>query len=819
MHAILDSQLGLNQAARLRTEFTMPDLDSDPVLDELTALAAELCGADYAYIGWLDEDKLRFRSRFGFETANQPRELSGCQWTLKSSLPMLIPHAGKDGRFPRTGIELLPGICCLSYAGVPLILSSQQVIGTLAVLAVAPNRFTQEHINRLVVLGHQANSRLELYGRIQLQEEAQRARQRTERALAIERCMVTATLDSIPALVTVLDIAGRVVRVNEPCAQLTGLSADAVLGRPFVEEFLEEDDRDWASARLREAAAGQASGPHETVWKTAGDIARKVTSLKAGGGKRRVSWTVKALEGPNGEIQYLIVSGQDVTGRRAIEAALLASEDRYREMVENSLGIVFACSMDGHLFAVNDFTAETLGYSAATLKELVITELMDSAGAAAFQECLRALEASDEWQGALAIRRSDGVSRRIAVRTRRIVIPGGEPFVLCNGMDVTEQHNAEEALHLATRQRELILESAGDGIFGIDLEGKITFINNVGAEVLSYTPDQLTGRDVHDILHHSHADGTPFSRSASPILLALRRAESIWIRDEVFWRKDDTAVPVEYTANPLIEDGRISGMVIAFKDVTDRRRLERMKEEFISTVSHELRTPLTALRASLGLIASGSLDSRPEKLKQMIQMAIGNSERLMRLVNNILDFDRGEKGRLVLNHKQVEAVSLMRRAADAAEHSASVAQITLKVNAAATPVYADPVRILQVFSELITNAIKFSMPGTTIQLSAQLGGMSALGRPELCFVRKGEVCFIVEDEGLGMTPEKLARIFERFQQGDGSDTRALGGTGLGLALCRAIVEQHGGRIWADSEVGKGSRFYFTLPIMAEVEVP
>jgi PAS domain S-box-containing protein len=526
---------------------------------------------------------------------------------------------------------------------------------------------------------------------------------------------------------------------------------------------------------------------------------------------------VKALEGPNREIQYLIVSGQDVTGRRAIEAALLASEDRYREMVENSLGIVFACSMDGRLIAVNDFTAETLGYSAATLKELVITELMDSAGTAAFQECLRALEASDEWQGALAIRRSDGEIRRIAVRTRRIAIPGGETFVLCNGMDVTEQHSAEEALLMATRQRELILESAGDGIFGIDLEGKITFINNAGAEVLLYTPDQLTGMDVHDVILHSHDDGTPLSKDSSPILQALRRSESIWMRDEVFWRKDETAVPVEYTANPLIKEGRISGMVIAFQDVTERRRLERMKEEFISTVSHELRTPLTALRASLGLVASGSLDSRPEKMKQMVQMAIGNSERLMRLVNNILDFDRGEKGRLVLHRKQVEAVDLLRRAAGAAEHSATLAQINLEVDAASTPVYADDERILQVFKELLTNAIKFSAPGTTIRLSAQLGGMSALGRGELCFVRKGEVCFIVEDEGAGMPPEKVARLFERFQQGDGSDTRALGGTGLGLALCRSIVEQHGGRIWADSVVGKGSRFYFTLPILADVE--
>jgi two-component system, OmpR family, sensor histidine kinase VicK len=555
------------------------------------------------------------------------------------------------------------------------------------------------------------------------------------------------------------------------------------------------------------------------VWMTVGDLARKATSASAGDGKRRVSWTVKPLEGPNREVQYLIVSGQDVTNRRAIEAALLASEDRYREMVENSLGIVFACSMDGRMIAVNDFTAETLGYSATTLKELVITELMDSAGAAAFQECMHTLEISAEWQGAFSIRRSDGLIRRIAVRTRRIVIPGEETFVLCNGMDVTEQHDAEEALHLATRQRELILESAGDGIFGIDLEGKITFINNAGAEVLTYTPEQLAGKDVHDAIHHSHADGTPYSRATSPILQALRRAESIWMRDEVFWRKDGTAVPVEYTANPIIEDGRISGMVIAFQDVTERRRLERMKEEFISTVSHELRTPLTALRASLGLIASGSLDSRPEKQKQMIHMAIGNSERLMRLVNNILDFDRGEKGRLVLRCKQVEAVDLLRRAAEACEHAAGMAQISLKVNAAATPVYADEERILQVFNELITNAIKFSTPGGTIHLSAQLGGMSALGRPELCFVRKGEVCFIVEDEGAGIPPEKLARIFDRFQQGDSSDTRALGGTGLGLALCRSIVEQHGGRIWADSTVGKGSRFYFTLPILAEVEVP
>ena len=177
-------------------------------------------------------------------------------------------------------------------------------------------------------------------------------------------------------------------------------------------------------------------------------------------------------------------------------------------------------------------------------------------------------------------------------------------------MDVTEQYEAEEALRMATRQRELILEAVDDGIFGMDLDGRVTFINEAGARMLGYTARELVGCDLHELIHHSHADGTPYSRSTSPILQALRRCEPIRMRDEVFWRKDGTAIPVEYSANPLQEDGSVCGTVVAFQDVSERRRLEMMKDEFISTVSHELKTPLTSLRASLGLVQSGTLDKR-----------------------------------------------------------------------------------------------------------------------------------------------------------------------------------------------------------------
>jgi signal transduction histidine kinase len=230
-----------------------------------------------------------------------------------------------------------------------------------------------------------------------------------------------------------------------------------------------------------------------------------------------------------------------------------------------------------------------------------------------------------------------------------------------------------------------------------------------------------------------------------------------------------------------------------------------MKDEFISTVSHELRTPLTSLRASLGLISSGSLDKRPEKQKQMLEVAIGNCDRLVRLVNDILDFDKVEKGGMPLHCEVLQVGDILRRAADVEHEAALKAQITFRFDTpAGLMVNVDLERILQVLSELVSNAIKFSPPQTIIKLGAHTLGANAEKDQD-------EVCIIVEDQGRGIPQEKLDMIFERFQQGDASDSRALGGTGLGLAICRRIVQQHGGRIWVESELNKGSKFLFTVP--------
>lgn len=781
------------------------DRAPDPALEELVRLAAVLSGADYAYVSWMDSNRLRFKSTYGFMAHDQNRKTSACHWVVSQAAPLLIRDAAAESQaeshtvphIPAEGVELENAPLCQSYLGIPLLASGNRVIGTLAVLAIEPNRFSQEHVGLIGILGRQVVTRMELYNRTAAQEQAQRSRQRLERSLAIERNFVSATLDSIPALVAVLDTAGRMVRFNRPCEELTGLHLGEIVGRPFIDEILiEREARGWAQDKVRAAANGQVAGPYENLWRT------------GQGAPRRISWTVRPLVGPGAgnsdldsgaEVQYLIVTGRDVTGQRQAEQALLNSETRYKQVVENSLGFVLTCTLEGRLTSLNSYTAESLGYRTEELTGRPLFNLISKNGLQDFAESLKTIIKMGEFQGTIPFLRKDGTERRIAFRSRRMDLPGSPSFILTHGMDVTEQEEAEDELHLVRRQRELILAAVDDGIYGMDLEGHLTFINPAAAKTLGFTADELRGKDIHDIIHHSHADGTQHSKANCPILLGLRRREGVRIRDDVFWRKDGTTIPVEYVASPLIDEGQIAGMVVAFQDVSERRRLERMKDEFISTVSHELRTPLTSLRASLGLISSGSLDKRPEKQKQMLDVAIGNCDRLVRLVNDILDFDRVEKGGMPLHCEVMPAGDLLRRAADVENEAALKAQITFRFDAPAKVlVDVDQERILQVLSELVSNAIKFSPPQTIIKLAAQPA-------------ENDQVCIMVEDQGRGIAEENLDMIFERFQQGDASDSRALGGTGLGLAICRRIVQQHGGRIWVESEPGKGSRFLFTVP--------
>ena len=226
-----------------------------------------------------------------------------------------------------------------------------------------------------------------------------------------------------------------------------------------------------------------------------------------------------------------------------------------------------------------------------------------------------------------------------------------------------------------------------------------------------------------------------------------------------------------------------------------------MKNEFISVVSHELRTPLTAIHGALDLLATGLVDPQSERGQHVFGLAVENSDRLVKLVNDILELERLESGKIKLHKTPVSTRDLIRRLCELLELVAERAGITLKTSKTDLLLTADCDRLIQVLTNLVGNAIKFSAASSTIWVTV-----------EDVVAQDNAIKFTVTDEGRGIPKDKLARIFERFHQVDASDSRGKGGTGLGLAICRSIVQQHGGDIWAESTLGEGSRFIFTIPM-------
>ena len=346
-------------------------------------------------------------------------------------------------------------------------------------------------------------------------------------------------------------------------------------------------------------------------------------------------------------------------------------------------------------------------------------------------------------------------------------------------------------------QRTLILDSAGEGIAGTDADGRITFMNPAGKRMTGYEPGELTGRSLHATLHHTKADGSPYPVEDCPVHASLLDGAIHHCDQDVYWCKNGSSFPVEYTSTPIVQDAHIRGAVVVFRDVTERRQMERIKDEFTSVVSHELRTPLTSIRGSLGLLESGAVGPLPTRAERMIQIAVQNTDRLVRLINDILDLERLDSEALSLRTTTCDAEQLIARVTEGMLPAAVAADVTLAVDTTPAAFEADADRIIQTLTNLISNAVKFSPPGSTVQISSQR--------------RSDDILFTVRDEGRGVPADKLESIFGRFQQVDSSDSRRSGGTGLGLAICRSIVELHGGRIWAHSVPGDGSTFSFVVP--------
>ncbi len=359
-----------------------------------------------------------------------------------------------------------------------------------------------------------------------------------------------------------------------------------------------------------------------------------------------------------------------------------------------------------------------------------------------------------------------------------------------------------EALR-ARREADGLLAATGDGVLGMDLDGRCTFLNRAGAELLGYSARAVVGRDVHDLLHHSHPHGPPFPRDECPIMRALSTGETISGRNETLWRAGRQPFPVQISLRAMVDGPEIRGAVLSFTDMTETRAAEaslreavRDRDEVLAVVSHDLRNPVGTIVSAASLLLT--LNPSPEKRREHLLAVKRSAERINRLIQDLLDMARLEAGALPVHPGPFDAGRLLDEVLEGHRGKAEERQISLQLRVPTRiPVpWGDRHRVVQVLTNLVENALRETPPMGKISIGVEEDPVG------------DGIRFFVSDTGPGIRPEDQERLFDRFWQVSRKDK---GGAGLGLSIVKGIVEAHEGRVWVESEEGKGSTFWFLLP--------
>ena len=386
--------------------------------------------------------------------------------------------------------------------------------------------------------------------------------------------------------------------------------------------------------------------------------------------------------------------------------------------------------------------------------------------------------------------RKDRTPVHVSILATPISLDGGQVGVYGIYRDITERHRAEQAVRESEAFSRAVMDHMLEGLVIVDDSSTIISVNRASERIFGYKREELLGEHVGILMpeevRHRADDFLRDARDKAIGRLSEWRAR----------RKDGEVFPLELSLFSFEAGGRLF-YAGAIRDVSERREVERLKQEFVATVSHELRTPLTSIRGALGLLAGGDLGRLSPEARELVTIAERNSVRLVALINDILDLERLESGKIHMRFEAVPLADVIGRALESVNGAAQAAGVRLVAPEATARAWADADRLTQVLVNLLSNAIKFSPAGSAVTVGVAES-------PQWVDVR-------VADQGRGVPDALHDAIFERFRQVTASDERDKGGTGLGLAICRAIVEQHQGLIGVESAMGSGSTFWFRVP--------
>jgi PAS domain S-box-containing protein len=507
---------------------------------------------------------------------------------------------------------------------------------------------------------------------------------------------------------------------------------------------------------------------------------------------------------------------EEIAERKVIVKALEDSESQIRAIVENVVDGIVTIDENGIIELFNPTAEKIFGYSAKEVIDKNISMLMPQPYQGEHDGYIKTYQETGE-------AKIIGLKREVwGLRKDRSVFPmelavnefyiGGRRAYTGVVQDITEKKQVQWSLERLTRQNELILKSVGDGIFGVNLEGEITFYNPSALKMTHFDEEELEGKSLHEVLSLVNKEGSSQSQDY-PLYQVFKDGQAQSKYEEVFWTKDGSALLAEYICTPIYEDEKIVGAVVTFRDILRRKRVEealvqakeeaeranRAKSDFLSRMSHELRTPLNSILGFAQILEMDKIDRLTPRQKPWVGQVRKAGDHLLELINEILDLARIESGKMTVSMENVDVVPLMKEVLVLIMPMSKERKIKL-VNMVSIPslvVFGDRVRLKQVFLNLLSNAVKYNIENGIISI----------------YYRKtseGKIRISIEDSGIGVSKDKIDDLFEPFARLDADDSE-VEGTGIGLTITRRLVEQMRGNIFVQSTLDKGSCFTLELP--------
>jgi PAS domain S-box-containing protein len=802
---MLPPKIPENEADRLQALLACEVLDTpdEERFDRLTRVAKNLFNVDITLVSLVDSARQWFKSKQGLDANETPRDISFCGHAILNKDIFLIENAIEDERFADNPLVTGPPNIRF-YAGAPLANSEGYRLGTLCIIDSKPRKFSADDARNLRDLADCIERELvwmELKSQSEMLYKAQREK---EQAANLLTQVIEASSEYA---IVATDEEGIISTFNLGAEKMLGYSRDEVIQAHTPELFHLESELSERSASIATKLGKEISGYKALVAMAAleGSYQDEWQLIHKSGRKLNVLLTITPIADLDGKVDGFLGIIKDISEQKNQEARLERSRLELQNFFDLSLSFMCIATTEGFFDKINKTFTETLGYSETELKKDPFVSFIHPDDIETTQaEVVKLAKGEPTISFRNRYRKRDGSYIHLQWNAAPDIATG---MLYASAIDVSKEHQQQLAMHKHASHIEAIIQNMADGLLVLDQNGHIMSSNAACLSIFGYDKQNITGRDFYYLLEDEDYKEPIFSEK-QPLANALEKPadnkdcvpSEYTAKEYVGKRADGEVFIFEVRYSKIENDGEIYFIALV-RDISERKRIERMQTEFVSVVSHELRTPLTSIAGALGLISGGALGEVEDKIKKMVDVAYSNSKRLSFLINDLLDMEKLVAGQMRLEVSWTLLNPIMVLSRESNLHYGEGKNIDIKLSLDDDiEVCVDQHRLIQVMSNLISNAIKFSPAGSQVEIATEL------------LDEQRRVKIMVKDQGVGIPLSYQDKIFEKFIQVDASDSRNNHGSGLGLAITRGLLEKMNGEISVESSKGEGAVFSFSLPI-------